>query len=313
MSFARWRRGWARISAVPCATTTDGVELHYETTGVGPAILFIHEFAGDLESWEPQIRFFSPRYRCITFNARGYPPSEVPADPSAYSQQIAVNDAIAVLDAAGAEDARVVGLSMGGFCALHLVLQCSDRVRCAVVAGCGYGAHPDARSGFRAEADAIADAFEREGSANVAAWYAEGPARVQFQNKDPDGWSLFARRLAEHSAGGAAYTMRGVQRERPSLYDMTDRLAAVGVPMLIVVGDEDEGCLEPAIMLKRTIPTAGLLVLPRTGHTVNLEEPDAFNDAVALFLAAVDAERWAARDRRSHFTSTTGACTGTQQ
>ena len=298
---------------MPRATTTDGVELHYETTGAGPAILFIHEFAGDLESWEPQIRFFSPRYRCITFNARGYPPSEVPVDPNAYSQQIAVNDAIAVLDAAGAEDARVVGLSMGGFCALHLALQCSDRVRCVVVASCGYGAHPDARSGFRAEADAIADAFEREGAASVAAWYAEGPARVQLQNKDFGAWSVFARRLGEHSAIGAAHTMRGVQRERPSLYDMTDRLAGLAVPTLIVVGDEDEGCLEPAIMLKRTIRTAGLLVLPQTGHTVNLEEPDVFNDAVTRFLDAVDTGRWAARDPRSHSMSTTGARTEPQR
>jgi pimeloyl-ACP methyl ester carboxylesterase len=288
------------------AIAADGVRLHYETTGSGSAILFIHEFAGDLESWEPQIRFFSPRHRCISYNARGYPPSDVPGDSTAYSQQIAIDDAVAVLDAAGVDEARVVGLSMGGFCALHLALQHPGRVRCAVVAGCGYGAHPDARAGFRGETAALADAFDQEGSARVAARYAVGPARVQFQAKDPAGWSVFARRLGEHSAVGAAHTMRGVQRARPSLYDLTEQLAELTMPVLLITGDEDENCLEPALMLKRTIPTAGLFVLPRTGHTINLEEPAVFNDAVAQFFAAVEADAWTSRDPRSRSTSTIG-------
>jgi pimeloyl-ACP methyl ester carboxylesterase len=100
--------------------------------------------------------------------------------------------------------------------------------------------------------------------------------------------------------------MRGVQAERPSLYALTDALAKVSVPVLILVGDEDEGCLEPALMLKRTIPTAGLTVLPRTGHTANLEEPDVFNRAVDSFLAAVARGAWRIRDPRSRSASTTG-------
>ena len=73
----------------------------------------------------------------------------------------------------------------------------------------------------------------------------------------------------------------------PSLYALTDELAQLRIPVLVLVGDEDEGCLEPALMLKRTIPTAGLAVLPRTGHTANLEEPDVFNRAVDSFLSSV--------------------------
>jgi pimeloyl-ACP methyl ester carboxylesterase len=217
-----------------------------------------------------------------------------------------VADAVAVLDAAGVDRAHVVGLSMGGFCALHLGLRHPERARSLVVAGTGYGAQPERQESFRAESAVIAESFRGEGAAEVAKRYAVGPARVQFQNKDPRGWAEFARALGEHDSTGAALTMLGVQSRRPSLYALADELAAMTTPVLLVVGDEDEGCLEPDLMLKRTIPTAALVVLPRTGHTCNLEEPDAFNRAVADFIATVDAGRWSARDPRSLATSTTG-------
>ena len=291
---------------MPHATTDDGIRLYYEETGAGTPLIFVHEFAGDTRSWEPQVRHFARRYRCITFNARGYPPSDVPVDERAYSQLRAVADAVAVLDAAGVERAHVVGVSMGGFCALHLGLRHPDRVDGLVIAGVGYGAHPDAAATFRAESEAVAAAFDAEGAAEVAKRYAVGPARVQFQNKNRAAWEVFARQLAEHDPGGSARTMRGVQRLRPSLYDLRDELAAMAVPVLIVVGDEDEGCLEADLMLKRTIPTSGLAILPRTGHTCNLEEPDEFNAPVERFLAAVDAGAVTPRDPRSLSASVTG-------
>jgi pimeloyl-ACP methyl ester carboxylesterase len=288
------------------ATSAGGVRLHYEETGEGTPILFIHEFAGDHRSWEPQVRSFSRRYRCVTYDARGYPPSDVPTDPGAYSQDLAVVDALAVLDAAGADRAHVVGISMGAFCALHLGLRHPDRAVSLVVAGCGYGAHPDARAAFRDESEAIAAAFEADGASGIAPTYAVGPARVQFQNKDPRGWAEFRSALAEHSSEGSALTMRGVQRERPSLYDLTDELRALAVPTLLVVGDEDEGCLDANLMLKRTISQAGLVVLPRTGHTTNLEEPELFNRFVGDFFATVEARRWGPREPRSISASLTG-------
>lgn len=291
---------------MPFATTDDGVRLYFETTGEGIPLLLIHEFAGDYRSWEPQVRAFSRRYRCIVYNARGYPPSDVPAEVARYSQARAVADALAVLDAAGAETSHVVGLSMGGFCALHLGLLHPERARSLVVAGCGYGAQPERREAFRSESETIARAFETEGSAAVAERYAVGPARVQLQNKDPRGWDEFRRALAEHSNTGAAMTMRGVQRERPSLYDLQAELGALRVPTLILAGDEDEGCLEPDLMLKRTIPSSALALFPRTGHTLNLEEPDLFNRTVGDFLAVVGAGRWTSRDPRSLARSTTG-------
>jgi pimeloyl-ACP methyl ester carboxylesterase len=291
---------------MPHISTDDGVRLHVEEAGDGPPVLFVHEFAGDHRSWEPQVRALSRRYRCIAYNARGYPPSAVPDDAAAYSQARAVADAIAVLDALAVDRAHVVGLSMGGFATLHLGLRHPDRARSLVVAACGYGAQPERQAAFRQESEAIADAFARDGAAAVAERYAVGPARVQFQNKDPRGWAEFAAQLAEHSSQGSALTMRGVQAARPSLYDLTDELHDLMVPTLIVSGDEDEGCLEPSLMLKRTIPTAGLALLPKTGHTCNLEEPDLFNRLLERFFADVENGAWGHRDPRSLATSTTG-------
>jgi pimeloyl-ACP methyl ester carboxylesterase len=286
--------------------TDDGVTLHAEATGQGEPLLFIHEFAGDHRSWEPQVRFFSASYRCVTYAARGYPPSQVPADPQAYSQARAVADAIAVLDGLGIDRAHAVGLSMGGFTALHLAMYHPGRLRSAVVAGAGYGAEPERASAFQAESHAIAAAFEAEGAARVAERYAVGPARVQFQNKNPRGWAEFAAALAGHDALGAALTMRGVQAARPSLFALTDQLARVPIPVLVLVGDEDEGCHRAALMLKRAIPASGLVILPRTGHTANLEDPAEFNRAVDAFLAAVARGAWHPRDPRSLSDSTTG-------
>lgn len=292
---------------MPHIRTDDDVDLYFEDTGTGDAIVFLHEFAGDHRSWEPQVRHLSRTFRCIVPAARGFPPSDVPADPAAYSQQRAVADAIAVMDAAGLDSAYVVGNSMGGFGALHMALRHPDRVHGAVVAGCGYGAHPDKEAGFRAESDKIADAFDAEGSASMAQWYGVGPARVQYEAKDPRGHAEHVRVLAEHDPVGAANTMRGVQMGRPSLYAMQDELAECEPPVLVIAGDEDDGALETDLMLKRTIPRCGLAVLPRSGHVTNLEEPALFNGLLERFFAAVDHDKWGVRDPRSLSSSTTGA------
>lgn len=282
------------------------VNLHWEEKGAGEPILFVHEYAGDHRSWAREVEHFSSRFRCIVYAARGYPPSEVPRDLSAYSQAQAVEDAVAVLDAAGVDKAHVVGLSMGGFATLHLVLRHPDRVRSAVAAGVGYGAQPERQEQFRRESVAIADSIERDGMAKFAEGYAVGPARVQLQNKNPGAWRDFAAALAAHDATGAALTMRGVQATRPSLYALADEFARVRTPVLILAGDEDEGSLEPSLMLKRAIPTSGLEIFPRTGHTLNLEEPVRFSESVERFIEAVRAGRWSARDARAVAGSITG-------
>ncbi len=271
----------------------DGVQLYYEDSGSGFPIVFVHEFAGDYRSWEPQVRFFSRRYRCIAFNARGYPPSDVPSDPGAYSQDQATDDIATVMQAVGISKAHIVGISMGGFAALHFGLRYSEMAESITVAGAGYGARADQREQFEADSDALADEYERIGSEAMAEQYANGVYRLQFKAKDPRGWQEFKEMLAQHSAEGSALTMRGVQKMRPSLWDLEDGLAAMDVPTLIVNGDEDDWCLDPGVFLKRTIPRAGLWILPKTGHTINLEEPALFNDGVAEFFAMVEAGQWA--------------------
>jgi pimeloyl-ACP methyl ester carboxylesterase len=280
---------------MPHATAADGVRLYYEEAGSGNAVIFVHEFAGDHRSWEPQMRYFSRRYRCIAYNARGYPPSDVPDEPSKYSQERARDDVVAVLDHLGIEKAHVVGLSMGGFATLHVGLAHPQRARSLVIAGCGYGAQPGDEDRFRAECEAAAAAFEAEGP-EAFLKYAAGPTRVRFRAKNPRGWQAFADQLAGHSPKGAALTQRGVQMRRPMLYQLVDGMKKIDLPTLVMTGDEDDPCLEASLLLKRSIRTAGLVVLPRAGHTINIEDPEAFNAAVADFLAAVEAGRWEPRD-----------------
>ncbi len=291
---------------MPHLTTDDNVRLYYEEVGGGTAIVFVHEFAGDYRSWEPQLRHFARRYRCIAFNARGYPPSEVPAATTAYSQARAAADIRSVLDGLKIDKAHIVGLSMGGLAVLHFGLSYPERARSLLVAGAGYGSELGERDKFRTEAETIAGKLEREGIEKFAEAYAYGPTRVQFEGKDPRGFAEFKRMLAEHSAKGAIGTQLGVQRQRPSLFDLEAELKRLTVPMLVVTGDEDWPCLLPNIFLKRTCASAALLVLPNSGHAVNLEEPAAFNAALADFLAQVDAGRWPMRDPRAISQSITG-------
>jgi pimeloyl-ACP methyl ester carboxylesterase len=281
------------------APTDDGVRLYYEEVGAGVPVVFVHEFAGDHRSWEPQMRFFGRRHRCIAYAARGYPPSDVPADVGSYSQARAAADIVAVMDGAGVERAHVVGLSMGAFATLHFGLDHPERALSLVVAGIGYGAEKRHEAEFRANAEAAARGFETQGSRRFAEIYGSSAARVQFEAKDPRGWREMVDGLGEHDPQGAANTMRGVQARRPSLYDLEERLKRLALPTLIVAGDEDDQTLQPGIFLKRTIPASGLMVLPKTGHTINLEEPAAFNQAVADFHAQVAAGRWLARDPRA--------------
>ena len=284
-------------------TTDDGVRLYVEQSGEGTPIIFVHEFAGDHRSWEPQVRYFSRRYRCVTYSARGYDPSDVPSDVEAYSQDRARDDIRAVMDALDIETAHVVGLSMGGFATLHFGLHYPERALSLVVAGCGYGAEPNARAQFKSEAETMADRILAEGMAAVGAGYAEGPTRVQFQNKDLRGWTEFRDQLCEHSTEGSSLTMRGYQARRPSLYDVGEAMTGLTVPTLIVNGDEDEPCLEVGLFMKRQIPAAGLLIMPKTGHTMNLEEPAAFNTSLDEFFHQVEAGRWDLRDARSKSTA----------
>lgn len=284
---------------MPYATTPDNVRLYYEEVGQGTPVLFVHEFAGDHRSWEPQLREFGKRYRCIAYAARGYTPSDVPTDQDAYSYLHVMRDCVAVLDHLRIERAHIVGLSMGGYTTLQVALNHPGRVRSMVLAGTGSGSERWYTNQFHQHSRELSRQFERDGAAAVAQTYGRSPSRVPFEIKDARGFAEFSRMLSEHDAQGSANMSRGFQGARPSLYDFESDIRKLSMPALIVVGDEDDRCIEPSLFLKAAIPASGLLMLPKTGHVVNLEEPDLFNRVVGDFLARVDAGSWGARDKRS--------------
>jgi pimeloyl-ACP methyl ester carboxylesterase len=291
---------------MPYATTDDGVKLYFEETGSGLPVILVHEFAGDLRSHEMQMRHFGKRYRTIAYNARGFPPSDVPEQVSSYSQGNAADDILAVLDHIGVPKAHIIGLSMGGFATLHFGMRHPTRALSLCIGGCGYGAELDKREAFRAEADIIAAAIRKDGMAAFAERYAYGPTRVQYENKDPRGHAEFKAMLAEHSALGSANTQQGVQKERPSLYTLVEEMKRITVPTLIITGDEDWPCLMPGILMKQNIPSAALAVMPNSGHAINIEEPEEYNRIVGDFLTQVDSGRWPMRDPRAVSASITG-------
>jgi pimeloyl-ACP methyl ester carboxylesterase len=279
---------------MPLVTTDDGLKLYYEETGTGDPILFLHEFGGHHLSWEPQIRYFSRRYRCISYAARGWPPSDIPESVDAYSQQRAADDAEAVLRGIGIAKAHLVGLSMGATAAIEFGIRHPQMALSLTAAAAGSGASidPVAKRRFQEDCASFADRIEREGMPAMAELYCSGPARVQYRDKDPRGWEEFKRQFAEGSAKGHARTMLGVQSRRVPLFERKAELAAISVPVLIIAGDEDDTTLDLALFLKRTVPRCGLLMLPKTGHSINLEEPAAFNASVENFIHAVERDRW---------------------
>jgi pimeloyl-ACP methyl ester carboxylesterase len=270
----------------------NGVRLHVEETGTGDPIVFVHELHSDHREWEAQVRWFSRSYRCITYNARGYPPSDVPSDPSLYGFPLVVHDIAAVVQALGISKAHVVGLSMGAYAALHFGWMYPEMARSLVVAGVGSGSPAADRAAWVAECEANARAYLEQGSAAVAEVAARRPTRTQLLRKNPRAFDEFLSHLREHSPEGKARTIAGYQARRPSLQDYGNEFSGLQVPVLLIAGDEDEPCLETTLWLKRTLPNAGLWIFPNSGHAVNLEEPAAFNRTVEDFLSAVEHGRW---------------------
>jgi pimeloyl-ACP methyl ester carboxylesterase len=172
--------------------------------------------------------------------------------------------------------------------------------------GIGYGADLDKREQFLEDTENFARRIDTLPMPEAIRPYAVNPTRVQFQAKDPRGWRDFAEQFAGHSAMGKALTLRGVLARRPPIPNLERELRSLQLPTLVITGDEDDACLTPGIFLKRTIPNAVLWVVPGTGHTVNLEEPDLFNRQLSDFFSTIDLGRWLPRDPRSRGKSTLG-------
>jgi pimeloyl-ACP methyl ester carboxylesterase len=269
-----------------------GTKRYFEESGYGHPVIFIHEFASDMRGWEAQVRYFSRGYRCIAYNARGHPPSDVHEDPSSYSWELAVTDIAALMRGLSIERAHLVGLSMGGYSALQFGLRYPQKVSAIVAASVGSGCHPSQQNAWLREPSILSRIFIEHGMVSMAERMARGPARIQLKYKDPKGWQEFIARLRQHSAQGMSKTMAHCQAVRPSLHDLRDQLSDVALPVPLAVGDEDARCLETNLMLKSALPNAGLWICPNTDHAINLEEPVAFNAQVESFVSAVERGSW---------------------
>ncbi len=276
---------------------SDGARLYYETAGTGMPIMFVHEFSGDLWSWEKQMQHFSRRYRCIAFNARGYPPSDVPASPSRYSHKRAVDDVAVLMRHLKIRNAHIVGCSMGSRTTLDFGLSYPRMALSLTMIGIGSGGDPRNAAAFKRDAEARAKLYEEGGLAVVLKQLRKADNRIQLKRKNPRAFDDFCHRFMQHSAQGCALVTRQVMARRPSLFGMEKALRAMKVPAHVIVGDEDPGALKSGLFMKEVSPAVRLSVVPATGHLVNLEEPDLLHRLTEDFFAQVESKKWRPRGK----------------
>jgi pimeloyl-ACP methyl ester carboxylesterase len=258
-------------------------------------LVWVHEYGGDLRSWEPQVRYFSRRYRVVTYNQRGYSPSTVPRAARDYSQALLVEDLHQLLTHLGLGSVHLGGCSMGANVARDFALAHRDMTRSLILVGAGAGAVN--REQFLQAQEASAAGLEREGIAARVRNFEDQPTRASFKAKDPRGFAEFLRQAGEHDVHACAHLAREVMAKRKTIFELEAELKALRVPTLIMAGDRDVPCVEPSLVMRGWMPHAGLVLFPACGHTPNLEEPGLFNLHVAEFLAAVETGRWAGWSR----------------
>ena len=267
----------------------NGISLFYEETGTGFPLVWAHEFAGDHRSWSKQVEFFVSRYRVITYNARGYPPSGVPQNKDNYSLENSVEDLKALFDHLDISQAHIAGLSMGGSTVLNFALKYPERVRSIIVAGTGTGSIDPHL--FRQEIQRYANSILAHGMSAMKD-YSQNDTRSHLLIKNPDEWRIFFDHFMEHSPTGSSLTFLGVQGKRAPIFQLEHKLKNLSVPTLIMVGDDDQPCMQPSLFMKNCIDNSGLMIFPKSGHAINLEEPQLFNLTVERFLQLVESGKW---------------------
>jgi pimeloyl-ACP methyl ester carboxylesterase len=260
----------------------DNLRLAYADKGSGPPLVFLHEFAGSVAAWEPQIREFVSDHRVVALSCRGYPPSSAPSVASEYSQDLAVQDVRVLMDRLAIERATLIGLSMGGTTALNFAIRHPQRVSGLVIASAGSGS--DDKPAFVAELSGLADLLDNEGAGVFADRFLSGPTRVQLRRKQLEVWQALRDRLASTPATTLSGTIRGVLLKRPTVYELEPALRRLSSPASILIGDEDAPVLRAAGFLVACLRRSELIVFRDTGHTLNLEEPHKFNGFVRRFL-----------------------------
>ena len=268
----------------------NGVQLYYESTGAGFPLVFLHESCGNYKSWDAQVRFFSRYYRVITYNARGYPPSDVPSSLSEYSQALVAEDLHQLLLSLGISLAYVAGLSMGGGTALRFAIDHPDMVRALVLASTGAGAVN--REQLLGVVGRLARELEGGQFGPEAEAFMRSPTRTRLPRKNPKAWDEVWDEFTGFSTLGLSLTFQGVVTRRKPVDELTHELSRLTIPTLIVAGDEDSACLEPSLLMRRYLPNSGLCIFPRSGHLLSAEEPDRFNQSLFAFLLDVEKGQW---------------------
>lgn len=272
---------------MPEFSSPDGITLYFEDTGVGVPILFVHEFGGDYRSWHRQLPVLSRKFRCITFSARGFHPSAIPSDRGSYGQVFSTADVLALMDHLGLAQAHLVGTSMGSFSSLDFALTYPERVLGVTLVGNSSGPRDEIERAHYRETWVGHEIERREmHGGNGAVEVLEGdPAYQSFRKTDPENWAIYAKNLRSQSVEGAIHVLSTVHWNRRSLFDDQQRLAAFDKPVLLVTGDDDYYLVgETNALLQDILPNATWHRFPGTGHLVNIEQAQAFNDLLAQFV-----------------------------
>lgn len=243
----------------------DGVALHYEVAGEGPALLLTHGYSATSAMWRGQVEALSKRFRLITWDMRGHGRSDYPEDPAAYSEAATVADMAAILDEVGAKTAIIGGLSLGGYMSLAFHLAHPERTRALLIIDTGPGFKSDqARAGWNETALETGRRYETEGL-----------GRLQ-------GGSVEMRTAEHRDARGLALAARGMLAQRDAR--VIESLPHIAVPALVLVGADDRPFLNATDYMAGKIPGAEKVVIPAAGHAANIDQPAAFNGAVLDFL-----------------------------
>ena len=245
----------------------NGIEIDYEVSGRGSAVLLSHGYSATRRMWDGQHRALGDRYRVISWSMRGHGQTESPADPARYSAELTVADMRALLQHLGVDRAVVGGLSLGGYVSLAFYLEHPEMVRALVICDSGPGYRsPEARAAWNQRAHERAADLEARGLDALS------------------GRSREARESISHhrSAQGLAHAARGMLAQAGSR--VIDGLPAIRVPTLIVVGDQDQPFLTPCEYMAKKIPGARLEVIAGAGHSANLDQPEVFNRVLLDFL-----------------------------
>jgi len=249
----------------------DGVTIHYEVHGSGPPLLLTHGYSSTSGMWQGQIEALSKRHTLILWDMRGHGQSDYPDDPAAYSEALTVGDMAALLDVVGAKTAIIGGLSLGGYMSLAFYRAHPDRVRALLIIDTGPGfKKDDAREAWNKRAQDTGDRFDREGL-----------EVLKSASRERSG-------VTHRNASGLARAARGMLTQRDAR--VIESLSGIQVPSLIVVGADDTPFLAASDYMAAKIPGAQKVVIPAAGHAVNIDQPQAFIDAVLPFLGGPDAK-----------------------